>query len=128
MRYKVAATQNPAMANAFAPTAKLCDWACSTQYQDLPVAVRKQAVTMLYDQVGGMIASSTLPSCKPVVDLERKIGPTGECSIVGHPLRTSLTTAALVNGTIGHGDEVDAVGQYGGGHYAAVIVPTALSV
>ena len=75
-----------------------------------------------------MLASAPLPACQPVVALVRRLGAPGPCSIVGHPLRTSVTKAALANGTIGHGDEVDATGQQGTGHYAATTVPTALSV
>jgi 2-methylcitrate dehydratase PrpD len=41
---------------------------------------------------------------------------------------TSLRNAALANGTIGHGDEVDSTGQQGTGHYAATTVPVALTV
>ena len=110
------------------PTAELCRWAATTRYEDLPEEVRREAAVLLYDQVGCMIASATLPSCQPVVDLVQQIGGTGECSIVGHSLRTSLLYAALVNGTIGHGDEVDSTGQQGTGHYAASAVPTVLSV
>ena len=110
------------------PTSTICRWACSTRYEDIPAEVRKEAVIVLYDQVGCMIAAATLPSCQPVVNLMRKLGPQGECSIVGHPVRTSVTTAALANGTIGHGDECDSTGQQGTGHFAAVIVPAALSV
>jgi 2-methylcitrate dehydratase PrpD len=78
-------------------------------------------VTLLYDQVGCMLASATLPSCQPVVTLVRRLSPPGTCSIVGHPVRTSVTQAALANGTIGHGDEVDSTGQHGTGHYAATL-------
>jgi 2-methylcitrate dehydratase PrpD len=79
-----------------------------------------------------MIASATLPSCQPLVNLVSRLqsgfGGPEECSIVGHPVRTSVTNAALANGTIGHGDEVDSTGQQGTGHYAATTVPTALTV
>ncbi|HZA24300.1 MAG TPA: MmgE/PrpD family protein [Dehalococcoidia bacterium] len=109
-------------------TGQLCRWVCSTRYEDLPAEVHKETVTLLYDQVGCMIACATLPSCQPVVDLVRKLGGPEECSIVGHPVRTSVTNAALANGTIGHGDEVDSTGQQGTGHYAASAVPTVLSV
>jgi 2-methylcitrate dehydratase PrpD len=74
-----------------------------------------------------MIASATLPSCQPVVEVVRRLSPAGMCSVVGHPVRTSITHAALANGTIGHGDEVDSTGQHGTGHFAATTVPTALS-
>jgi len=49
-------------------------------------------------------------------------------TIVGHTVRASLTDAALANGTIGHGDEVDSTGQQGTGHYAASAVPAVLTV
>jgi 2-methylcitrate dehydratase PrpD len=63
-----------------------------------------------------------------VVDLVRKLGSGSDCSVIGHRLRASVTDAALANGTIGHGDEVDATGQQGTGHYAATVVPPALTV
>lgn len=116
------------MSTKVGPTAMLCQWVCSSQYEDLPAEVRKDTVTLLYDQVGCMIASAALPTCQPVVDLVRKLGGPEECSIVGHSLRTSVSNAALANGTIGHGDEVDSTGQQGAGHYAASAVPTVLTV
>jgi 2-methylcitrate dehydratase PrpD len=120
--------QNTTMATHIGPTSELCHWVCSTQYNDLPDAVRKDTVTLLCDQVGAMIASANLPSCQPLVDLIRILAPVGECSIVGHPARTSVTFAALANGTIGHGAEADSTSQHGTGHYAAVTVATALTV
>ena len=110
------------------PTAKLCEWVCSTRYEDLPAEVRKETVTILYDHVGGMIASATLPSCRPVVDFVRTVGGPDDCTIVGHPRKTSVTNAALANGTISHGDEVDAMGSGGTGHFPATTVPVALTV
>jgi MmgE/PrpD N-terminal domain len=115
------------MVSTTSPTATLCHWVCATRYGDLPAKVRQETVIVLYDQVGCMIASATLPSCQPVVELVCRLSPPGACSIVGHPVRTSVTNAALANGTIGHGDEVDATGQRGTGHYATTTVPTALS-
>ena len=109
------------------PTAELCHWLCSTGYEDLPAEVRKEAVTLLLDQIGCMIASSTLISCQPVVDLVHELGGPEQCTIIGHPLKTSILNAALANGTIGHADEVDSTGQQGTGHYAASAVPAVLT-
>jgi 2-methylcitrate dehydratase PrpD len=72
------------MASITSPTATLCHWVCSTQYGDLPAEVCQETRTLLYDQVGCMIASATLPSCQPVVALVRRLSPPGACSIVGH--------------------------------------------
>ncbi|MDI7259738.1 MAG: MmgE/PrpD family protein [Thermodesulfobacteriota bacterium] len=109
-------------------TARLCEWVCTTGYGDIKVEIRQEALTILYDTIGGMIASSTLPTCQPVVDMVKALGGNRECSIVGHPVKTTVTYAALANGTIGHGDEVDATGQQGTGHFAPVMVATAISV
>src|SRR3954468_24183428 len=116
------------MTTSSGPTSKLCEWAHATRFEDLPKEIHKETLTLLYDQVGGMIASATLPSCQPLVNLIRKLESRGECSVVGHPLRTSVVNAALANGTIAHGDEVDATGQHGTGHYAAITVAAGLTV
>ncbi|MCH8897403.1 MAG: MmgE/PrpD family protein [Chloroflexi bacterium] len=116
------------MAEANGPTAQICQWAGGTRYEDIPEEVRRETVTLLYDQLGGMIASAPLPSCRPVADLAARLGGAGQCSIVGLPLRTTITNAALANGSIAHGDEVDSTGQQGTGHYAATTVPAAFSV
>ena len=110
------------------PTATLCEWVCSTRYEGLPDEVRQEALRVLYDAVGGMIASATLESCQPVVDLVRKLGGPGECTVVGHPLRAPLLNAVMANGTIGHADEVDPTSVHGAGHFAATMVPTALTM
>ncbi|MFC2024789.1 MmgE/PrpD family protein [Chloroflexota bacterium] len=116
------------MANDKGPTAELCNWACSTRYSDLPAEVCKEAATILYDSIGGMVASSTLPTCLPVVEMVKAIGGNGDCSIVGHSVKTTVTHAALANGTIGHGDEVDAGGKHGTSHFAAVMVAAGISL
>ncbi|MCH8744165.1 MAG: MmgE/PrpD family protein [Chloroflexi bacterium] len=116
------------MAEANGPTAQICQWVGGTRYEDIPEEVRRETVTLLYDQLGGMIASAPLPSCRPVADLAARLGGAGQCSIVGLPLRTTITNAALANGSIAHGDEVDSTGQQGTGHYAATTVPAAFSV
>ena len=109
------------------PTKDICEWVCTTRYEDIPEDVRQEALRLLLDQVGGMLASSTLISCKPVVDLVRELGGPAECTIIGHPFRAPLLNAAMANGAIGHADEVDATSIYGAGHFAATMVPTALT-
>ena len=110
------------------PTLQLSNWACSTKYEDLPPEVQRESVTLLYDQVGCMIASALLPSCHPVVEMIRAVGGPQECSIIGYPIKASITQSALANGTFGHGAETDSTGKQGTGHYAASAVPTSLTV
>jgi 2-methylcitrate dehydratase PrpD len=110
------------------PTAQICEWACATRYDDLPDDARAEAVKVIYDEVGAMIAGATLESCKPIVDFVRKLGGTPECTVVGHPFRAPLLNAVLANGSIGHADEVDPTSVHGAGHFAATMVPTALTM
>jgi hypothetical protein len=37
------------MASTTSPTATLCHWVCSTPYEGLPIEVRQETVTLLYD-------------------------------------------------------------------------------
>jgi hypothetical protein len=63
------------MASTTSATATLSHWVCSTPYGDRPAEVRQETVTLLYDQVGCMLASATLPSCQPVMALVRRLSP-----------------------------------------------------
>ena len=54
------------------------------------------------------------------------MGGKAEASVIGSSFRTSVVTAALVNGTLGHGDEIDESTDEAG-HVAAVVVPAALA-
>lgn len=116
------------MAETNAPTSELCQWVDGTRYEDIPAGIRGENVTLLYDQLGGMIASAPFPPCRPVADLAAKLSGAGQCSIVGLPPGTSVTNATLANDTIAHDDEVDFTGQQGTGHYAVTTVPARSSV
>lgn len=110
------------------PTATLAEWVSATRWEDLPEEVRQEAVTMLYDQVGGMLPSSLLVACEPVIEAVGRLGGPGECTIIGHPGRAPLLNAALANGAIGHSNEVDATSVHGAGHVAAPTVSTTLTM
>ena len=110
------------------PPKRLCEWVCNARYEDVPEDVRREALRVIYDQVGGMIAGATLESCQPVVEVVRALGGPGECTVVGHPFRAPLLNAVMANGSIGHSDEVDATSVHGAGHFAATVVPTVLSM
>ena len=110
------------------PTAQICDWVCSTRYEDIPGDARAAALRVLTDEIGCMVAGSTVDTVKAVVDLVKTLGGTPECTVVGHGFRAPLLNAALANGSIGHADEVDPTSIHGAGHYAATMVPTALTM
>ena len=110
-------------------TENLCQWLSSVKAEDLPAAVYHKAIDTLLDSVGAMLACSTLPEVKMIVELAQQQGGREECSIIGNRGRTAMLNAAMANGAMAHGDEVDPVHLLSsGGHVAAGPVPSALVV
>lgn len=110
-------------------TEQLAAWLCGATYDSLPAAVRAKAVDVVFDSVGAMAACSILPEVKAIVALLEQQGGKEECTVIGHPLVTSVVNAAMANGGMAHGNEVDPVHTTSvGGHVASGPVPTALTV
>jgi len=111
-------------------TKTMCDWICSTGFQDIPREVRQFAVLAIYDGIGGNLACSLLPAAHRMADFVKIASGLPECSLIGFPTRTSASNAALLNGTLGHADEVDA-GEAdraaGAGHILAPVLAAALA-
>jgi 2-methylcitrate dehydratase PrpD len=110
-------------------TDKLCEWLCSVHYDELPGKVRSKAIDVVFDSVGGMAACSALPEVRIIVEFLHELGGKPDCTIVGHKARSTVVSAAMANGAMAHGDEVDPIHlTSSGGHVAAGPVPTALTV
>jgi len=110
-------------------TETLSDWLVNQRARTLPDAVRRKACDVVFDSVGAMIACSQLPEVIAIVRFLRRMGGAEECTMIGHAGLTSVVNAAMANGGMAHGDEVDPVHLKSvGGHVAAGPVPTALTV
>lgn len=110
-------------------TERLANWLCTHRYDELPEAVRAKAVEVVFDSVGAMTACSTLPEVQAIVELMDAEGARADCTIIGHACASSVINAAMCNGAMAHGNEVDPVHSTSvGGHVAAGPVPTALTV
>jgi len=82
---------------------------------------------VVLDSLGCQIACSQLPLGRKVIDFARRQNGPPDATVFGTRLRTSAEHAALVNGTLAHGDEIDdTIAPFG--HAGAVVVPTALAV
>ena len=109
-------------------TKTIIDWIFSTGFQDIPPQIRQEARLALYDGVGGNLACSLLPVAHRTVDFIKLVGGPADCSVIGFPERSSVLNAALVNGTLGHADEVDAIEGDGlGAHIMAANMGASLS-
>jgi 2-methylcitrate dehydratase PrpD len=110
-------------------TERLAQWLSGVTFDQLPESVRRKAVDVIYDSVGGMAACSVLPEVRAVVELIDQQGSKPECTVIGHSRPASVVNAAMANGGMAHGDEVDPVHTTSvGGHVAAGPVPTALTI
>ena len=109
-------------------TKSFLNWMYSTGFEDIPRDVRDMAVLALYDVIGCNLACSLLPTAHRMVDFVNLTGGSPDCTMMGFPTRTSPVNAAMVNGTLGHGDELDAHdGDGRGTHILAATTASALA-
>lgn len=110
-------------------TGQLAEWLCNESYERLPAEVRGKTIDVIYDSVGCMLACSTLPEARAIVEFVEELGGGHGCTIIGRRATSSVVNAAMANGGMAHGDEVDPVHLASvGGHVAAGPVPAALTV
>jgi 2-methylcitrate dehydratase PrpD len=109
-------------------TRHLAQFAVQLQYSDLPPTVIEKAKEIALHALGVQLAGSTLPWSKTAYRYVRNQGGVPESTVVNYGLKTSAVNAAFVNGTFGHGFEMDdnhaATGIKGG----CVAVPAVLAV
>ncbi len=109
-------------------TKSIIEWIYTTEFEEIPPDVRQWALLALYDGIGGNLACSLLPVAHRMVDFVKLVGGPPDCSIIGFPQRSSVLNAALVNGTLGHADEVDAIEGDGlGAHVLAANMGASLT-
>src|SRR5262245_27081916 len=107
-------------------TAGLARYVCELQFADLPADVVAMAKDVFLDAIGGQLACSTLPHCRMAIEYARQQAGPSDATVLGTEFRTSVEHAALVNGILGHGDEIDEVLELFG-HTSAVLVPAVLA-
>lgn len=109
-------------------TSELIGFVCKTRFEDLPPDVIRRAKMRILDTLGGIIFSSDLPWSKIVSSLMQEFKSQGKATIVGSGVKTSAPAAALANGTMGHGFELDDVHEGAQSHPGGVVIPAALSI
>ncbi|HUK40965.1 MAG TPA: MmgE/PrpD family protein [Candidatus Acidoferrales bacterium] len=110
------------------PTRQLASFIAETGYPQLPGEVLAKAKELILDQLGVALASSMLPWNRKVLEYVQDMGINGDSRVIGTRYRTSIEYAALVNGTFGHGFELDDYCTPCGAHVGCVVFPAALAV
>lgn len=109
-------------------TRELARFAASLQYEHLPQSVIEHSKLCLLDTLGCGLYGSTLPWSKIVAACVSDLEKNGSCTLWGTGTAVSPTGAALVNGTMVHGFELDDLHKRSIVHPGSVVITSALAV
>jgi 2-methylcitrate dehydratase PrpD len=97
-------------------------------YEALPETVREVARQCVLDTIGVAIAGAHDPLVRILIDEMTEAGGAGQASVVVHPLRLPVLSAALVNGAAGHALDYDDVNIAMPGHPSVAVLPGLLAL
>lgn len=109
-------------------TFKLASFASSLEFDDLPSKVVDHAKLCLLDTLGCGLFGSTLPWSRILANCIVDVEPGGGCTLWGLAAKASPTAAALVNGSMVHGFELDDLHKQSIVHPGSVTTTAALAV
>jgi 2-methylcitrate dehydratase PrpD len=111
-------------------TERLAAFAASLRYDDLPPAVVQRAKDCMCDTVAAIVYGAELPWSRMVIAQARRVSAVGRCSILGTGgSQVQPTAAALANGAMTHGFELDSLTKPdSGSHPGATVFTAALAV
>jgi aconitate decarboxylase len=110
------------------PTRLLAEFIVGLRCEDVPSAVRSHAKLVLLDALGCAIYGAAQPWSEIVTRTIRALEPSGACAIWGQSHRCSAPSAALANGTMVQGFELDDYHAASFLHCGATAVPATLAV
>ncbi len=109
-------------------TEKFADLVIGTRYADIPSAAIEKAKECVLDCIGVAIAGSAEPIRTPILQYVEALGGHAHATLFGVGTKTSVTNAALANGTFGHVLDYDDTNQIFIGHGSVVVVPAILAL
>jgi 2-methylcitrate dehydratase PrpD len=120
------------MSTAQAPLAEnatrdLARFASRLQYDDLPKEVVERIKLCVLDHLGCVLYGATLPWTRKVADLAMAERAREVASLAGMGKKTSVSLAALVNGTSGHAFELDDIHKESIIHMGSLATPVAFA-
>ena len=114
--------------SADSPTQRLADFAAGLRFSDIPGPVVDHMKVCLLDTLGCGIFGSTLPWGEILAEFAGYLGGREESTLFGKRYRVSAPHAALANGTMVHGFELDDLHPLSILHTGSVTLPAALAV
>ncbi len=98
------------------------------RYDDIPEPVIEKTEELILDQLGVQIVASTKPWCRAAYDQVKELHSSGGSTILNYGDKVGVELAAFVNGTFGHGFELDDTYPRSNLHPGCVVVPAALAL
>ncbi|MCH7777544.1 MAG: MmgE/PrpD family protein, partial [Gemmatimonadetes bacterium] len=109
-------------------TRGIASFVSGLRYEELPEEVRNRIKLLILDSLGCALYASRLPWSRIVVETLRRLDTSSACTVWGTSEKLSAPHAALVNGTMVQGYEIDDVHRKGILHVGAVTLPAIMAV
>jgi 2-methylcitrate dehydratase PrpD len=109
-------------------TETLATFIVETGFDDIPPKAVERAKHHILDGMGVMLAGSTHPISRRVMNHVRSLGGTPQAGIVGGGVKTSAPQAAFANGTMGHVLDFDDDSDTTISHPTVVILPAVMAL
>jgi 2-methylcitrate dehydratase PrpD len=109
-------------------TKELAAFLAGLEYQNIPSTAIEQAKRCLLDFIGVALCGANDPTAIHIFEFFKRLGGTREATIIRHDHKTSILLAALVNGSMAHGLELDDGHIVGHVHPGVTAIPAALAV
>ena len=116
--------QAPLLENA---TRDLARFGSALRFEDLPQDVVERIKLSVLDSIGCCLFGATLPWTRKVAEMALAEGARPAASLIGMGKKTSVSLAALVNGTGGHAFELDDIHKESIIHMGSLATPVALA-
>lgn len=103
----------------------LADFAVGLTYDEIPAEVIERAKDCVIDTVAACVFGAELPWTRTVIGYAQRNSASGECSVLGTPIKVRAPFACLANGASAHAFELDALCEPSVGIHpsAALAVP-----
>jgi len=109
-------------------TRGIASYIAKQRYEDIPDKVRERLKLVMLDSIGCGIYAAELEWSRILIDALKEVDTSTGCAIWGSSDRISAPHAALVNGTLIQGFEIDDVFHRGPIHVGAVVLPALFAV
>lgn len=109
-------------------TKHLAEFIVNLKFENLPDQVIKVAKKAIFDCFGVALAGTKTTVGKKIYEYINELGGNSQATIIGLKSKSSVTHAALANGTIAHALDYDDIIPNMAGHPSCTIVPVLLSL